>query len=130
MGVLTGQLAGHPAPNRGAGWRSCSPATVLVRAAADADAGLRWARWATPLGWPSRFHACTPAHDPGRCRPPIAATLVGLVIGHARGSDAWIVSSTQATAAGVDDAVFAGAAFWLGELWDLFQSGDRSDASR
>ncbi|MGZ4204634.1 MAG: hypothetical protein ACXVQV_03835 [Actinomycetota bacterium] len=50
IGMLVGQLSAtrHDANVIGAGVLAGS---YLVRMAADSDAGIRWLRWASPLGW-------------------------------------------------------------------------------
>ncbi|MGZ4119958.1 MAG: hypothetical protein ACXVQS_04790 [Actinomycetota bacterium] len=50
IGMLVGQLSAtrHDANVIGAGMLAGS---YLVRMAADSDAGIRWLRWASPLGW-------------------------------------------------------------------------------
>ena len=75
VGVLAGQLS---ATRRQATTMSAAlfGSSFLVRAAADSAPGLRWARWATPLGWPSLFHALTGSRWPALL--PAALTVVGL----------------------------------------------------
>ncbi|MEY9931813.1 ABC-2 type transport system permease protein [Catenulispora sp. GP43] len=74
VGVLMGQLS---ATRRQASVLSAVvfAAAFLIRAAADASPGLRWARWATPLGWPAQFHAFTGSR-PVALIPPLATVLV------------------------------------------------------
>lgn len=74
VGVLSGQVS---ATRRQASLLSSVVFAVafLIRAAADSSPGLRWARWATPLGWPSQFHAFTGTRLAALI-PPLAAVLV------------------------------------------------------
>ncbi len=54
-------------------------ASFLVRAAADSAPSLRFARWATPLGWPSLFHPLTGTRPIALVPPVVTVVLLGAV---------------------------------------------------
>jgi len=77
LGVLMGQVAATR--RQGATLAAALfGAAYLIRFAAESVSGLRWARWVTPLGWPSLLHAATGVR-PLALLPPIAVTVVMVV---------------------------------------------------
>lgn len=97
LGVLAGQLA---ATRRQAATLSAAVfgAAYLIRFAAESVTGMRWARWVTPLGWPSLLHAAAHARLLALL-PPIAVTVImtsaALVIAGRRDLGASVLSDPE-----------------------------------
>jgi polyether ionophore transport system permease protein len=92
VGAVTSQVAGTR--RRAAGMAAAVlGASYLVRVVADSSEGLRWLRWATPLGWLELAHPLTEPH----LMPILLPYVVALVLG----TLAWTLVGARDTGAGL-----------------------------
>jgi ABC-2 type transport system permease protein len=92
VGAVTSQLA--DTRRRAAGMAAAVlGASYLLRVVADSSEGLRWLRWATPLGWLELAHPLTEPH--------LLPILLPYAVALALGTLAWTLVGARDTGAGL-----------------------------
>ena len=92
VGAVTSQVA--DTRRRAAGMAAAVlGASYLIRVVADSSEGLRWLRWATPLGWLELAHPLTEPH--------LLPILLPYAVALALGTLAWTLVGARDTGAGL-----------------------------